>query len=153
MNNDALKTWSEYMNMHAVNTCKQWRKCRCTCVLQVCHKRNTLDCTMICAYDEEYAHEYLHGNNLWNISRSVYRSDADILVLTCTKTWSEYMNKHVLKTWSEYMNMHAVNTCKQCINYRCTCVLQVCHKRNTLECTMICAHDEEYAHDYLHGNN
>ena len=27
--------------------------------------------------------------------------DADILVLTCTKTWSEYMNKHALKTWSE----------------------------------------------------
>ena len=43
-----------------------------------------------------------------------------ILVLTCTKAWSEYMN------------MHAVNTCKQWLNYRCTCVLQVCHKRNTL---------------------
>ena len=67
--------------------------------------------------------------------------DADILVLTCTKTWSEYMN------------MHAVNTCKQCIKYTCTCVLQVCHKINTLESTMFCAHDEEYAHEYLHGNN
>ena len=33
-----------------------------------------------------------------------------ILVLTCTKTWSEYMNKHALKTWSECMNMHVVNT-------------------------------------------
>ena len=51
------------MNSHAVNTCKQWLKYRCTCVLQVCHKRNTLECTLICAHDEEYAHEYLHGNN------------------------------------------------------------------------------------------
>ena len=24
MNKHALKTWNEYMNMHAVNTCKQW---------------------------------------------------------------------------------------------------------------------------------
>ena len=46
--------------------------------------------------------------------------DADILVLTCTKTWSEYMNKHALKTWSDYMNVHAVNTCKQWLKYRCT---------------------------------
>ena len=67
--------------------------------------------------------------------------DADILVLTCTKTWSEYMN------------MHLVNTCKQWRKYRLSYVLQVCHKRNTLECTMVCAHDEEYAHEYLHGNN
>ena len=69
--------------------------------------------------------------------------DADTLVLTCTITWSEYMN------------MHLVNTCKQWRKYRLSlsCVLQVCHKRNTLECTMICAHDEEYAHEYLHGNN
>ena len=43
--------------------------------------------------------------------------DSDILLLTCTKTWSEYMNKHALKTCSEYMNMHAVNTCKQWLNY------------------------------------
>ena len=56
-------TWSEYMNMHLVNTCKQWRKYRLSYVLQVCHKRNTLECTMVCAHDEEYAHEYLHGNN------------------------------------------------------------------------------------------
>ena len=60
------------MNMHLVNACKQWRKYRCSYVLQVCHKRNTLECTMICAHDEEYENEYLHGNNLWNISRSVY---------------------------------------------------------------------------------
>ena len=51
------------MNMHAVNTCKQWLKYRCKCVLQVCHIRKTLACTVICAHDEEYAHEYLHGNN------------------------------------------------------------------------------------------
>ena len=57
--------------------------------------------------------------------------DADILVLTCTKTWSEYMN------------MHLVNTCKQWRKYRLSYVLQVCHKRNTLECTMVGAHDEE----------
>ena len=69
--------------------------------------------------------------------------DADILVLTCTKTWSEYMN------------MHAVNTCKQWRKYRCTCVLQVNNKRKTLECTMLCAQcrDDEYAHEYLHLNN
>ena len=79
--------------------------------------------------------------------------DSHIFVLTCTKTWSEYMNKHALKTWSEYMNVHAVNTCKQWLKYRCTCVLQVSHTRNTLECTMICAHDEEYVHGYVHGNN
>ena len=30
----ALKTWSEYMNKHAVNTCKQWWKYTCICVLQ-----------------------------------------------------------------------------------------------------------------------
>ena len=34
--------------------------------------------------------------------------DADILELTCTKTWSEDMN------------MHLVNTCKQWRNYRCS---------------------------------
>ena len=96
------------MNMHLVNACKQWRKYRCSYVLQVCHKINTLECTMICAHDEEYENEYLHGNNLWNISRSVYRSDADILVLTCTKTWNEYMN------------MHLVNACKQWRKYRCS---------------------------------
>ena len=70
--------------------------------------------------------------------------DADILVLTCTKTWSEYMN------------MHAVNTCKQWRKYRCTCVLQVNNKRKTLlECTMLCAQcrDDENAHEYLHLNN
>ena len=53
------------MNKHAVNTCKQWRKYRCSYVLQVCHNRNTLECTMICAHDEAYAHEYLHVNNSW----------------------------------------------------------------------------------------
>ena len=42
MNKDALKTWSEYMNMNAMNTCKQRRKCRCTCVLQVCHKKKRI---------------------------------------------------------------------------------------------------------------
>ena len=31
---------------------------------------------MICAHDDEYAHEYLHGNNSWNISRSVVVDDA-----------------------------------------------------------------------------
>ena len=30
----ALKTWSEYMNKDAVNTCKQWWKYTCICVLQ-----------------------------------------------------------------------------------------------------------------------
>ena len=30
----ALKTWSEYMNKDAVNTCKQWWKYICICVLQ-----------------------------------------------------------------------------------------------------------------------
>ena len=64
--------------------------------------------------------------------------DADILELTCTKTWSEDMNMHLVNTWRKY---------------RLSYVLQVCHKRNTLECTMICAHDEEYLHEYLHGNN
>ena len=34
--------------------------------------------------------------------------DADILELTCTKTWSEDMN------------MHLVNTCKQWRKYRCS---------------------------------
>ena len=47
-----------------------------TCILQVCHKRKTLECTMICAHDVEYAHEYMHGNNSWNISRSVVVDDA-----------------------------------------------------------------------------
>ena len=42
--------------------------------------------------------------------------DADILELTCTKTWSEDMN------------MHLVNTCKQWRKYRLSYVLQVCHK-------------------------
>ena len=51
------------MKMHLVNTCKQWRKYRCSYVLQVCHKINTLDCAMVCAYDDEYVPEYLHGNN------------------------------------------------------------------------------------------
>ena len=51
------------MKMHLVNTCKQWRKYRCSYALQVCHKRNTLKCAMVCAHDEEDAHEYLHGNN------------------------------------------------------------------------------------------
>ena len=40
---------------------------------------------MICAHDEEYAHEYLHGNNKWNISRSVVVDDAEILVIECTE--------------------------------------------------------------------
>ena len=40
---------------------------------------------MICAHDEEYAHEYLHGNKYWNISRSVVVDDADILVSVCTE--------------------------------------------------------------------
>ena len=60
---DRLKTWSEYMNVHAVNTCKQWLKYRCTRVLHVSHTRNTLECTIICAHHDEYVHEYLHVNN------------------------------------------------------------------------------------------
>ena len=45
--------------------------------------------------------------------------DADILVLTCTKTWSEYMN------------MHLVNTCKQWRKYRLSYVMIV-YKANQL---------------------
>ena len=73
------------MNMHAVNTCKQWLKYRCTCLLQVCHKRKTLECTVICAHDEEYAHGYLHGTiNGTSVDRFIV-DDEDILVIVCTE--------------------------------------------------------------------
>ena len=42
---------------------------------------------MICAHDEEYAHEYMHGNNSCIVSRSVVVDDAEILVLI----WTENM--------------------------------------------------------------
>ena len=48
----------------------------CTCVLHVCHERITLQCKMFCAHADEYAHESLHGNNSWHISRSVVVDDA-----------------------------------------------------------------------------
>ena len=48
-------------------------------------KEKTLECTMFCAHDDEYAHEYLHGNNYWNINRSVVIDDAQMLVLACTE--------------------------------------------------------------------
>ena len=51
------------------------------------------------------------------------------------------------------MNMHAVNTCKQSRNYTCTCVLQFITKTTKIKCAIVCAHDDEYAHAYLHGNN
>ena len=60
------------------------------------------ECTMFGAHDDEYAHEYLHGNSSWNISRSVVADDANMLVLACTQNMS-----------SEYMNMHALKTCNQ----------------------------------------
>ena len=53
---------------------------------------------MICAHDEEYAHEYLHGNNKWNISRSVYVDDAHY-VGDCTH-W-----KHGVNTWTSTQAM------------------------------------------------
>ena len=40
---------------------------------------------MFCAHDDECAHEYLHGNNSWNISRSVVVDDAQMLVFACTE--------------------------------------------------------------------
>ena len=40
---------------------------------------------MLCAHDDECAHEYLHGNNSWNISRSVVVDDAQMLVFACTE--------------------------------------------------------------------
>ena len=52
--------------------------------------------------------------------------------LYALKTWSKYMNKDALKTWSEYMNKDTVNTCKQWRKCRCTCLLQVCHKRKRI---------------------
>ena len=38
---------------------------------------------VVCAHDDEYAHEYLHGNNSWNISRSVVVDDAHNYVGDC----------------------------------------------------------------------
>ena len=40
---------------------------------------------MFGAHDDEYVHEYSHGNNSWNISRSVDVDDAQMLVLACTE--------------------------------------------------------------------
>ena len=40
---------------------------------------------MLCAQADEYAHEYLHGNTSWNISRSVVIDDAQMSVLECTE--------------------------------------------------------------------
>ena len=48
-------------------------------------KEKTLECTMFCAHDDEYAHVYLHGNNSRNISRLVVVDDAQMLVLACTQ--------------------------------------------------------------------
>ena len=68
---------------------------------------------MLCAHNDEYAHEYLHGNNSWNISRSVVVDDAHMLVLECTENmeWiheqacSEYMQEMV----KVYMHMCATS--------------------------------------------
>ena len=40
---------------------------------------------MLSAQADEYAHEYLHGNTSWKISRSVVMDDADMSVLACTE--------------------------------------------------------------------
>ena len=40
---------------------------------------------MFCAHDDEFAHEYLHGNNSWNISRLVVVDYAQMLVFACTE--------------------------------------------------------------------
>ena len=40
---------------------------------------------MLFVHDDEYAHEYVHGNNSWNISRSAVVDDARMLVLACTE--------------------------------------------------------------------
>ena len=115
MNKHALKTWSEYMNMHAVNTCKQWLTYRWTCVLQVSHTRNTLDCTMMCAQDEEYAHEYLHGNKYWNISRSVVVYDAEILVFTWTENM-EWIHEHACSEYMQTMVKEFMQMCTTIFN-------------------------------------
>ena len=54
---------------------------------------------MFCAHDDEYAHEYLHGNNSWNISRLVVVDDAQMLVFACTEHM-EWIHEQVR---SEYM--------------------------------------------------
>ena len=64
---------------------KQRWKYRYTCALQVCHKINPLEYTIICAHNDEYAHEYVHRNNSWNISRSDVVNDAHMLVIACTE--------------------------------------------------------------------
>ena len=81
-------------------------------------------CTLFCARDDKYAHDYSHGNNL-----------------------------HALKTWSECMHMHARKTCKQLSKYNYTCVLTFVMKTSTIYSTVFCVHDDKYVPDYSHGNN
>ena len=99
-----LKTWSEYMNMHAVNTCKQWWKYSCKCVLQFLTKTTTIQCAIICAHDDEYAHEYLHVNNSW---KHFMEQQSFGCRRRCTYVGDGMHWKHGVNTWTR-MNLKQV---------------------------------------------
>ena len=52
-----LKTLSENIHMHALQTCNRWLQFTCTCVLQFAIKITPMGCTEFCAHVLKYAHE------------------------------------------------------------------------------------------------
>ena len=128
-----LKTWSEYMSMHAVNTCKQSINYTCTCVLQFITKNNeNIECNSMCTWWWVCAcilawkqfMETIHGTSVDRLSKTMHRC------------WWLY----ALKTWSEYMNKDAVNTCKRWWKYTCIimCTTILNKNNDNIVCNSMC---------------
>ena len=91
MKKHALKTWSEYMNMHAVYTCKKWLRIDAHVyykfVIKETHYSVQWWVHMMRSMRMNTCMQTMHGNISWNNSRSVVVDDAHniMLVIVCTE--------------------------------------------------------------------